>query len=299
MVRIEDHAVGFLCLFGALLLTWSPMTQAETLAPNLGLSISPTTPILVPFNCWDCSGQELGDATGDGIVGGADFSAMSAGWMTSTGDPAYNCCADFNRDGTIDLVDLTIDAQNWTTTGLPLCAYETCPPPPGTCGDGSCDPNEESCTCTDDCGLPPLTETNCANGFDDDCDGSIDCDDTDCTGALACPLACGDPAAGDCFSPNGSIGCEDAACCDLVCDADSFCCETEWDSVCAGQAFGLCPEPPVCGDPSAGNCFLDNGTPGCDDAACCEAVCAIDPFCCDTEWDINCAGETFESCLFY
>ena len=39
------------------------------------------------------------------------------------------------------------------------------------------------------------------------------------------------------------------------------------------------------------DCFLANGTPGCDDAACEASVCSIDPFCCDIAWDGICADE--------
>ncbi len=46
-----------------------------------------------------------------------------------------------------------------------------------------------------------------------------------------------------------------------------------------------------CGAPDTGSCFESNGTPYCSDAACCKAVCACDPFCCETEWDSLCAGD--------
>jgi hypothetical protein len=58
--------------------------------------------------------------------------------------------------------------------------------------------------------------------------------------------------------------------------------------------WGPCP---VCGLPDAGNCYVPNGTPGCDDAACCEEICAIDPFCCDIQWDQICADEALQFCL--
>ena len=31
------------------------------------------------------------------------------------------------------------------------------------------------------------TEISCAGGLDDDCDGAVDCDDSDCVGNPACP----------------------------------------------------------------------------------------------------------------
>jgi hypothetical protein len=60
------------------------------------------------------------------------------------------------------------------------------------CGDGTCDPGEDECNCSDDCGAPPSSETTCDDGIDEDCDGSTDCDDADCDGDPACPTSdCG------------------------------------------------------------------------------------------------------------
>jgi sialate O-acetylesterase len=72
------------------------------------------------------------------------------------------------------------------------------------CGDGSCDPGEDQCSCADDCGTPPSTETFCDDGVDEDCDGGADCADptADCDTALAC----------DCLDKRAS------------CSADSECC---------------------------------------------------------------------------
>jgi hypothetical protein len=43
---------------------------------------------------------------------------------------------------------------------------------------------------------------------------------------------------------------------------------------------------------ASGSCDVAHGTGGCDDFACCEAVCAVDPLCCDIAWNVNCAGGT-------
>ena len=67
------------------------------------------------------------------------------------------------------------------------------------------------------------------------------------------PVACGDPNAGDCCVANGGSACNDEACCNAVCAADSFCCDTEWDQLCADAAAFLCG---ACG---AGSCNLDVG----------------------------------------
>lgn len=64
---------------------------------------------------------------------------------------------------------------------------------------------------------------------------------------------------GDCCTPNGSPGCENALCEMTICAADPFCCNNTWDGICADAAvmspdcFGVspsCPQPPmaVCGN---------------------------------------------------
>ncbi|MBL9148260.1 MAG: hypothetical protein JNM94_06140 [Phycisphaerae bacterium] len=51
-----------------------------------------------------------------------------------------------------------------------------------------------------------------------------------------------------------------------------------------------------CGDPGAGDCCTANGSAFCNDATCCEAVCAFDAFCCTVEWDGICASEAATVC---
>ncbi|HAW94995.1 MAG TPA: hypothetical protein DCX60_01850, partial [Phycisphaerales bacterium] len=72
----------------------------------------------------------------------------------------------------------------------------------------------------------------------------------------------------------------DAACCEAVCNEDPFCCdEGSWDELCVflARQSPQCPNCEFeCGDPCAGECCNPNGTPGCNDSACCEAVCLLD-----------------------
>ena len=88
--------------------------------------------------------------------------------------------------------------------------------------DGTCDDLDPT-TCQDQGGGNQGKGTSCAGGG---CEGS----------------SCPDGADGDCCDPlgNGTPGCNDETCCSLVCDIDPFCCDTSWDTICAGEALELC-----------------------------------------------------------
>ncbi len=166
-------------------------------------------------------------------------------------------------------------------------------------------------------------------GGDSDCciaNGTPGCDDPACEAtvcaadAFCCDTSwdsicageaedlCGDLCSGggggpsDCCIANGTPGCDDPACEAAVCAVDAFCCDTSWDAICAGEAADLCGDlcggggGGLCPPGAAGDCCSANGTPGCDDPTCCDAVCAIDAFCCDTSWDGICAGEAGDVC---
>jgi hypothetical protein len=106
------------------------------------------------------------------------------------------------------------------------------------------------------------------------------------------PAACFN-ATHDCLSV-GEPGCTDAFCCDVICAIDPFCCSVAWDEVCVGEAQEFCAVTGTCGA-SSHPCDV-TGFPGCDDAVCCEAVCAVLPDCCDTMWDGDCVLQAFAIC---
>jgi hypothetical protein len=99
----------------------------------------------------------------------------------------------------------------------------------------------------------------------------------------------------------GGPGCSDAKTSACACAVDSYCCEVEWDTLCAAIATvycgAACPDLPVCGSPTAGSCAIAHATPACDDAECCVAVCTVDAFCCDSAWDATCVKERRALCL--
>jgi len=99
------------------------------------------------------------------------------------------------------------------------------------------------------------------------------------------------PVAHGCCEEGGP-GCDDADTSKCTCALDAYCCETAWDTLCAAIATAYCgaacPDLPVCGSPTAGECTVAHPTPACVDAECCLAVCALDPYCCETAWDAAC-----------
>ncbi|MCA9705681.1 MAG: hypothetical protein KDK70_07530, partial [Myxococcales bacterium] len=87
-----------------------------------------------------------------------------------------------------------------------------------------------------------------------------------------------------------------------VCGFDPFCCSNTWDDICADHAAMECV---LCGGGSTGGsggmgtsdcCMANSGVAGCDDATCEVAVCSVDAFCCNNEWDQICADQAQVQC---
>ena len=76
--------------------------------------------------CWDCPTQCHGDADCSMAVDLIDMNIMQAAMFTCTGQPGYNPCADFNRDGCVNELDEDI-LQMWFGQAPP----PDCPPGPG------------------------------------------------------------------------------------------------------------------------------------------------------------------------
>jgi len=51
-----------------------------------------------------------------------------------------------------------------------------------------------------------------------------------------------------------------------------------------------------CGAPVSGSCF-ESGGPSCNIASCCQTVCAILPWCCESSWDGGCVKKAIDLCL--
>jgi hypothetical protein len=94
--------------------------------------------------------------------------------------------ADLDWDGnTIEALPFDLALRPRTLgIAVDMGAYET-----PFCGDGICEADESSCNCPQDCGPAPMNEEaalSCNDGKDNDCDGLVDCDDSDCGSDPAC-----------------------------------------------------------------------------------------------------------------
>ena len=90
-----------------------------------------------------------------------------------------------------------------------------------------------------------------------------------------------------CIAVHSPGGCNSAACCLSVCTVDPTCCSGNWDAFCVTTANQVCVG--YCGAAISGSCYSSHSNPACSNATCCNNVCATDPYCCATAWDVNCA----------
>ena len=199
----------------------------------------------------------FGDLDNDNEVGSSDLGLLISAWGGCSKDPDIPCCSDLDGNGVVNSADLGLLIGSWG--GCPVDPCEGV-----DCNDGD-----------------PCTTDTCIDGK---------CFNEPIPGCGEGP--CGNPAAGSCFIANGSPGCEDLACCEPICADDPYCCETEWDQICANAAITSCKG----GGGGAGDCCVANGSPGCEDSSCQDLICDADPYCCQTDWDQICSDAANSDC---
>ena len=160
-----------------------------------------------------------------------------------------------------------------------------------SCGDGTvssveeCDDgntaNGDGCSST--CSIETAaTETNCADGADDDADGAVDCADSDCASDGACATPAEDCANGSDDDGDGQADCADSDCaaapdcatpedCAVAGDEDGDGSADCADSDCAtvDGCFEVCDD----GVDNNGDGTTDCADPTCSDAVVCESFC--------------------------
>jgi hypothetical protein len=123
-----------------------------------------------------------------------------------------------------------------------------------------------------------------------DCEGRWIEDETCATAPFNPP--CGTHA---CCYPN-SITCPGPFC-SILCDdkTPADCTAAEGSSSPGRFCVNMsCPGLACINRP--GSCYTSHGTGGCDNASCCEKVCAVDPLCCSQDWDVSCTNRARMLC---
>ncbi len=244
--------------------------------------------------CEDNGTPFCDDAECCGTVCATDPFCCESAWDSICAESAAKLCS-ICGGGLQEVCDNGVDDDG---DGLVDCEDSDCARFPGCCPDGLADCNGVCVDLSSDiqncgeCGVvcddgDPCTVDSCVNGeclhelLDEDGDGYAptscggdDCDDNDPNVNPGASEICDNGVDDDC---DGLVDCEDADCANAP--------------ECGGTG--------VCGDPAAGDCCEANGTPYCSDESCCSAVCAVDPFCCETSWDSICveaAGKICDPC---
>lgn len=246
----------------------------------------------------ECTGLECGDDGCGGECGPCPPSKHCVAGMCQQ-DCAPECGEKFcGDDGCGGSCGTCADGE--------ACWSGVCGPETPICGDGFCHvlPGENCENCAADC--------DCATNFL-------------CMAGGQCVL---DPLYDPGCTPHDTAGCDVCGCEACVCALDPYCCNTKWDARCVeectlcgtgcvppgecgngvcepayGEHCGGCKEDCACkeGDKCAnGVCVPDEGDsegckthtyPGCSDCDCEDCVCAMDYYCCNSQWDSVCVSE--------
>jgi hypothetical protein len=161
------------------------------------------------------------------------------------------------------------------------CIAGTClfVPDDAKCGGTVCDA-KTGCGLFPTCSPTSTTEVSCADGVDDDCDGLVDCEDTDCSGK-PCGDGCteGGVCSGSVCTGGKPRSCDDGnPCTDDACVAKGGgCSHTPNTASCDDGVF--CNGADTC---AGGTCSVHAGNPctkPCDEAGKKCAGCAVDADC--------------------
>jgi hypothetical protein len=160
-------------------------------------------------DCVGCPGDCPGGTTSGAVCGngvceagnGEDCASCPSDCAGQQGGKPSSryCCGDGGGSGPVPCSDARCTANGRVCTTVPSQPNDYC------CGDGQC-VNGESCgSCRLDC---TLGAEICTGNADEDCDGAVDCSDSQCTTNPSCQVTC---------KPAGTTCAASAECCSLSC----------------------------------------------------------------------------------
>lgn len=290
--------------------------------PTCVEQVCETFPFCCTFPSWFdfCSSQAqmVCDACNEpGVCGNGIIDAVDE--VCDIDDIETTCLDEGFDGGTIGCLP---DCSDIDLTGCQMFGGDCCEPHGGTgcddpeCTEAVCAADPFCCSVSWDGLCSGAANTVCAtcgpgfcpNGFvdgDEECDtDDLDGETCQSQGFLGGTLTCADfcefdttgcvNEGGDCCLANGTPGCGDEECNDIVCGLDPTCCSDTWDTVCAAEAEASCA---VCN--YDGDCCSANGTSGCGDLSCVDEVCSVLPGCCgeDGVWTAECAALAGDECV--
>jgi hypothetical protein len=161
-----------------------------------GFDTSECSGCLVCDNDGVCEyGEDCNNCASD-CVGGTIPSATCGNGICEAGDgeDCLSCPQDCNGkltgkpSGRFCCGDGTPCSDERCTNGGLICTEKTSTTLSFCCGDSVCEGGENGLNCAIDCGACGLEI--CSDGSDNDCDGLVDCEDTDCGTDSACSNGC-------------------------------------------------------------------------------------------------------------
>ncbi len=188
--------------------------------------------------------------------------------------------SDADDDGVPDDADLCPDTAPGESVNADGCSCDQVPPCDDgdlctidSCVGGNCVFTPLDCDDDDICTIDSCVDGICFNV-------AVDCDDGDACTVDTCIE--GQTGGSNCCVAHSGVGCTDAACQAAVCAVDSFCCNTSWDSICAGEALSICGSCDLVIFPDCVHTPItcDDGD-ACTDDACVEGLCINTPISCD------------------
>lgn len=190
----------------------------------------------------------------DDVPGEVETSSTTEA-STTTGDPdATQGASTTSSDTTEAPADATTTSESTTSESTTSGSTTS----GSTTGDSTTGDSSSTTGAEPVCGDDTIDAGEACDGADlagEDCGsqglgGGVlaclpDCSGFDASGCMA-------GGSGDCCAPHGGTGCDDATCEATICGFDPFCCDTNWDGICADEALtnpacqgvgGACPCP--------------------------------------------------------